>query len=120
MIKDETEKHDNSCFVSAFSILLSFELTREKDSSIRGRVGRMLLVVSLVLIPLLLFIGVYSRSQSREPYVYFIKGVSGPDTSSKVELVMMAAVSSTSSNLAPLDSDPIGGPINTRFLQKSL
>ena len=77
----------------------------------------MLLVVSLVLIPLLLCIGVYSRSHSREPYVYFIKGVPGPDTSSKVELVMMAAVSSTSSNLAPLDSDPIGGPINTRFLK---
>ena len=103
--------------VPAFSILLSLELTREKKSSIRGRVGRMLLVVSLVLIPLLLCIGVYSRSQSREPYVYFIKEVPGPDTSSKVELVMMAAVSSTSSNLNALDSDPIGGPINTRSSQ---
>ena len=77
----------------------------------------MLLVVSLVLIPLLLCIGVYSRSQSREPYVYFIKEVPGPDTSSKVDLVMMAAVSSTSSNLNALDSDPIGGPINTRSSQ---
>lgn len=62
------------------------------------------------MIPLLLCIGAYSRSQAREPYVYLLD----KDTSSTVELVMMAAVSSTSSSLAPADSDHIEGPINNR------
>ncbi len=66
------------------------------------------------MLPLLLCIGAYSRSQAWEPYVYLLDKEPGPDTRSTVELVMMAAVSSTFSSLAPADSDHIEGPINNR------
>ena len=94
--------------------MLSLELTKVKNASIRGRVGRLLLGLSLVMIPLLLCIGAYSRSQAREPYVYLLDKEPGSDTSGTVELVMMAAVSSTFSSFAPADSDHIEGPINNR------
>ena len=90
---------------------MSLELTRVKKSSIWGRLGRLLLVVSVVMIPLLLYVGASSRSQAREPYVYLINKEPGPDNSNEVELVMMAAVSST---LVPMNSEPLEGVINTR------
>ena len=70
--------------------------------------------MSLVMVPLLVCLGAYTGSQSREPYVYFLHRETGPDNNNKgeVELVMMAAVSST---LTPRNADlTIGGPVNTR------
>ena len=98
------------CTFFLSSILLPLELTRVEKSSIQGRLGRLLLVVSVAMIPFLLCVGVFSRSQAREPYVYLIN----KETNGEMELVIMAAVSSTSSTLTSMDSEPIKGLINTR------
>ena len=95
-------------------MLSSLELTRAEKNSIGSRVCRLVLVLSLVMVPLLVCLGAYTGSQSREPYVYFLHRETGPDNNNKgeVELVMMAAVSST---LTPRNADlTIGGPVNTR------
>ena len=83
------------------------ELTKENINSVKDKAGRLALVVTLMMIPFLLCIGAYSRSQSREPYVYFITG--DPDTDKSKRLVMLAAVSSSHSTISL-----IKGPINTR------